>query len=164
MRAVGDEQVPEHRRKHGALGRSGVDSSSLRLHAVVGAASGSTTKIRIQPSDDVVMKGRRRNFGEEDVVMDAVKCLADIGGNNGSSHWGLSFVETPRHRGYDGKEGRRRRTERTEAVLIVRQHKRFIAVGKEKSFLYFDAGREERDRAIASSFTRRLPGFKDGKN
>ena len=79
MRAVGDKQVPERRRKDGALRSTGVDDARLRLDTVVDAACRAATKVSVQPADDVVVEIRRRDFGEEEVVIDAVKGFANVG-------------------------------------------------------------------------------------
>ena len=96
-------------------------------------------------------------------MVNAVKRLTNIRGNNGSPRRRFLLIEALSNCSDDRKKSSRRRPKRPKAMLIIRQDKRVVAVGKEKFLHNLNARREKRNRAITVSQARRLPRFKDWK-
>ena len=86
----------------------------------------------------------------EKIVTNGIEGLGDIAsGNGGSKRWLLLVESTSdllRHR----KQRRRTRTKGAEAVLVRREFESCVARREEETLQDLDAGREKRDRPVAT--------------
>ena len=116
---VGYEVVEEARGNDAALGDASWDRSAGGERVTEGASGRPTLEVAGQPADQIGVKRRRRQLGDELRVGDGVESFGKIGGKDGSASRGFALVETYCDGLGQRQEGGCGGTEGTETVLRV---------------------------------------------
>ena len=160
--AVGDEEVEEDGGNDCPLGDTRMDFAEGGEGVVVGAGGHSTAEVTGEPADKIGVEGGIGDFGEEEVMGDAVEGFGEVDGCNQGPGGGSFLVEPDGYGGCDLEEGRGGGVEGFKAMLGGVSGEGFFEMREEEAFQDFSCRAKEGDGAVGATGVRRFAGLEEG--